>query len=308
MSITEKKVAEQLRSMGADRYLISCIPEIINAGQRPGDVAPKKMKPVVHRWTTDDVIKNVPFLRAKNAGGNNDSRHHIFVVPDTGDADTCNLVFIDDIKLATIDRMKANGLVPACVIESSPGNAQAWIKLDAMLDTDIRRAVARYLQVTYDGDPRAVAKTQSGRLAGFVNTKWKYRKTDGTYPFVLLRASTGATTPAAPIIAMAEQYRLKQQAEAVQAVQNAGCAEGDPVVALKAGVRRVYGLCKAMDWTPDPSKIDYRAALEMLKAGFSVSDVAAAIEAAGPVMHTQRRDHDWCAYAAITAAKAAADK
>src|ERR1017187_6647348 len=56
-----------------------------------------------------------------------------------------NLSLIDDLTAASIERMKAEGFHPALVVETSPGNFQAWLKHSRILSKELGTAAARAL-------------------------------------------------------------------------------------------------------------------------------------------------------------------
>jgi hypothetical protein len=51
--------------------------------------------------------------------------------------------------------------------------------------------IAQTLAKRYSADPSAADWRRFGRLPGFTNCKPKYRKSNGLYPYVLLRSATG---------------------------------------------------------------------------------------------------------------------
>jgi len=92
--------------------------------------------------------------------------------------------------------MKTDGFRPALVVETSPGNFQAWLKHSRRLSKELSTAAARALAREYKGDLGAADWRHFGRLAGFTNRKEKY-KSDGLFPFVLLRQANGLPYPEA---------------------------------------------------------------------------------------------------------------
>jgi hypothetical protein len=91
--------------------------------------------------------------------------------------------------------MKGSGFAPAVVVETSPGNFQAWLKHPRSLPRDLSTIAARKLADVFGGDRGAADWRHFGRLAGFTNRKDKYASTDGQYPFVRLIEATGLTYP-----------------------------------------------------------------------------------------------------------------
>lgn len=66
--------------------------------------------------------------------------------------------------------MTADGLAPAALIETSPANYQAWIKLsEKPISAELRKALAQKLARQYGGDPAIADAQHYGRLAGFTN-------------------------------------------------------------------------------------------------------------------------------------------
>ena len=76
-------------------------------------------------WGAKQVLKSLLWLRRENL-----NRGHIYVRP----AGAHGLSLVDDLKAATLVRMKADGFAPAAVVETSPGNFQAWLKHGQVLD------------------------------------------------------------------------------------------------------------------------------------------------------------------------------
>src|SRR5207253_2647217 len=126
----------------------------------------------------ETVLRSVPWLCYQNRGGRN-----IYIRP-KGEH---NLSLVDDLKVRDIDTMKRSGFVPALVIETSPGNFQAWLKHDKPLPRELGTAAARELARRFCGDLGAADWRHFGRATGLTNRKEKYRNPEtGLYPFVLL--------------------------------------------------------------------------------------------------------------------------
>src|SRR5271169_6970606 len=70
-------------------------------------------------WGAKQVLKSLLWLRRENL-----NRGHIYVRP----GGIHRLSLVDDLNAAALVRMKADGFVPAAVVETSPGNFQAWLK------------------------------------------------------------------------------------------------------------------------------------------------------------------------------------
>jgi hypothetical protein len=70
-------------------------------------------------WDTDALIRSVPWLKHQNRNGRN-----IYIRPQ-GEH---RLSLIDDLRADDIENMKVSGFKPAVVVQTSPGNFQAWVK------------------------------------------------------------------------------------------------------------------------------------------------------------------------------------
>ena len=89
--------------------------------------------------------------------------------------------------------MKQAGFSPAAIIETSPGNFQAWVKHPEQLTKELGTAAARKLAERFGGDPGAADWRHFGRLGGFTNRKRKYCDPQtGLHPFVKLVEASGA--------------------------------------------------------------------------------------------------------------------
>lgn len=143
-------------------------------GATPTDAKrePKSSKTMPQKiLTLDEVEKYLGFWWARNVEGFN-----VFIAPAPHkDGSYTPLVFVDDISRQTLQQMTADNCVPAILIESSPGNMQGWVQLDAdrLSASDILEA-QRYLSHKYGLDTGAHGATQNGRLAGYRNVKSSY--------------------------------------------------------------------------------------------------------------------------------------
>ena len=94
--------------------------------------------------------------------------------------------------------MKEAGFNPAVIVETSPGNYQAWLKHSKRLSKEVSTAAARALAEKFGGDHGAADWRHFGRLAGFTNRKVKYLDAStGLYPFVRLIEAGGGVYPEA---------------------------------------------------------------------------------------------------------------
>jgi hypothetical protein len=139
------------------------------------------------------------WLRRENARGS-----HIFVRP--AGIDQLSLSLLDDLTGEAIAEMKRTGFEPAIVVETSPGNFQAWLKHGRVLDQPTASRAARELARRFHGDLSSVGWRHFGRLAGFTNQKQRRRLPNGQQPFVKLHEATGR------IYSMADEFLSEVEA------------------------------------------------------------------------------------------------
>src|SRR6266481_5978270 len=169
---TFEAVVKQSRAMGAKAFEIGLFDPCAEQGV---------MLPRV--WELETLLRSVSWLRLNNAQGRN-----IYIRP----AGEHSLSLIDDASIQVIEQLKSEGFAPAVVLETSPGNFQAWLHHGRILPKHLSTLAARVLASRFGGDLASADWRHFGRLAGFTNRKNKYRKADGTFPYVRLHEATGA--------------------------------------------------------------------------------------------------------------------
>jgi hypothetical protein len=102
-----------------------------------------------------------PWLRHENAAGSN-----IWIRPAVAEH---AIVMLDDLPTATAAAITRK--YRALAVETSPGNAQAWIVCSRPLSREQRQDVARSLCCLVGSDPGAISEPRWGRLAGFRQKK-----------------------------------------------------------------------------------------------------------------------------------------
>ena len=199
--ITLAAIRRQLAAMPNELYLVRPIHGLTGrpcAGERLWSAGLLTMGPAVG------------FLRARNREG-----FDIYLSPFAADRNAGYiLVDLDRADPPIVHTMRANGHEPCVVLQTSPGNLQAWVHvsptpLEPALATEIGRELARL----YRGDPACVDWRHLGRLAGFTNQKPQRRRPGSSYaPWVkLLHAQAGLATHGAALVAAA-QRRLTDRA------------------------------------------------------------------------------------------------
>jgi hypothetical protein len=150
---------QQIRAMGAAVFEVGLF--------KPDDQRKDNEPAMIPRvWDVETLMRSVPWMKFHNSQGRN-----IYVRP-KGEHD---LSMVDDLKAEAVERMNASGFTPAVLVETSPGNFQAWLKHPRALSKEVSTAAARALAEQFGGDRGAADWRHFGRLAGFTNRKLKYQ-------------------------------------------------------------------------------------------------------------------------------------
>jgi hypothetical protein len=219
-------------------------------------------------WDQDALLRSVPWLRHQNRDGRN-----VYIRP-KGEHD---LSLVDDLSRDAVVTMSNSGFAPAVVVETSPGNYQAWLKHPERLTKEEGTAAARALAERFGGDPGAADWRHFGRLAGFTNRKEKYRDpVTGLHPFVKVIEADGGVYPEA------ERFigEVRQQLEADRAVEH----ERRTRAQAAAERNGTPGELKSIDtfradprYGGDGTRIDFAYAIYALSRGATEAQVESAL-------------------------------
>lgn len=284
---THQAVTEQLNALGGDSF------EIGIHEQSTGRMQNRTM-------TREQLDESLGWLRARNAQG-----HNIFIRPPEGSG----IVMVDDLVEENIDQMEADGLEPAYIVETSPGNFQCWVRFSlSSIDPEVRKELARELVRRYGGDPGSADSNHYGRLAGFTNQKPKHQNAQGHQPYCRPRQSP-RQRPGSGMGALAE-FAIKLLELAIKAVSDAvtkqAAAEQAEVLMNRIQSTPRFGpasspeavyrqqaksiLDKYGDST-DLSRMDFMIAKDMLLKGFSPQAVEKAIEQCSPELAIRKGEN-----------------
>lgn len=191
MNRTEKAVERIMAALDAPAYDLGVLSE-------------RGMLPSLMNLSAEAVLFRIPFLKFHNAQG-----AHIYIRP----AGEHRYTVLDDLPSESVKRLSADGYEPCAVVETSSGNFQAWLKHTEVFPVALSTLAAQTLAGRYGADPNAADWRRFGRLPGFTNCKFKYRKTNGLFPYVLLRSSSGAvfSNAARLRLEVTKLYQLQQQ-------------------------------------------------------------------------------------------------
>ena len=240
-------------------------------------------------YTAADVEQKIPLLRFRNVTGFDiyvtpiDSSHHYMVV--------------DDMTTTTLDALKAAGYTPCLVQQSSAGNMQAVIKTprdDGKNEQTHANKVVQQLNQKF-GDPKFSGVVHPFRMAGFSN-----KKPDKLSSFTQIleaghrlcvkagqfldgiRQATRDLFAQRPSPAPSPKSTVKTTDSTDDSDIYKGMPEQDlsvesPTKAFQRAAWGVRGWVKANGLIADDSRIDFRAAVIMLKAGWSPEETEEAM-------------------------------
>lgn len=243
-------VEQQLDAMGCDVYEVGLYKPHV-----PG-IESKEPEMLPRTWDRATLIRSVPWLRYQNFQGRN-----IYIRPH-GEH---RLSMVDDLTAAAVQTMKNTGFAPSVVVETSPGNFQAWLTQAEVLPARLSTLAARALAEKFGGDKGAADWRHFGRLAGFTNRKEKYRGADGCFPYVRIVDVTRnkVFSNAGPFLAAIEQDWYSKLSRAPRSHSEAPLSIDD--------------FRRNPKYAGDGNRIDLAFAIHAASHGVSEQDIVAAI-------------------------------
>ncbi len=275
---------------GRDRSLEAVRRQIAALGEGSFVVGVRDAKSglmMLRDWSAAEVEGSLAWLKRMNARGND-----IYIRP-AGDH---GFVLVDDLSSEALARMQQEGYAPAAVIETSPGNYQAWLRLSPQpLPADLRTHAARGMAKRYGADMNSADARHFGRLAGFTNQKPQHTRA-GRQPYVLARACPGTVALAASaylgkVMQSLEQdaaeLELRKRLDAIESIRPVSAA--DPVQEYRRQAKRLLAQYGA---EADLSRVDWMIAIGMAKSGrFAMPDIQRAIEEGSPNVDSRKSGH-----------------
>src|SRR5215472_16720191 len=170
LNLTLRAVRRQIAAMPHDLYLIRLIH---NRTRRafPGE----------RLWTATQLthLATLRFLRVRNREGCD-----VYIQPYAENRNPGYiLVDLDERGLEVIQTMRADGLAPCAVLQTSPGHLQVWLHVSTTpLQPALASAIGKQLAQRYGGDLASTDWRHLGRLAGFTNQKPQRRNWCGHAP------------------------------------------------------------------------------------------------------------------------------
>ena len=239
---------------------------LFEVGLYKSDTGAEEAPMIPRVWDAETILKSVPWLRHENLNGRN-----IYIRP-KGEHD---LSLVDDLTKDALSVMKDSGFKPALIVETSPGNYQAWLRHPQQLSKEVSTAAARALAEKFGGDRGAADWRHFGRLAGFTNRKAKYADAGtGLYPFVrLIEAGVGVYPEAERFIAGVKDEFERQRAERERLREQ--IAKLAPV--LPQDLKTIDGFRADARYGGDGNRIDLAYAVYALSHGARSKEVASVI-------------------------------
>jgi len=286
---TTLAVVAQLQAMACDRYEIGL--RNIQRGTM-----------ILREWTAEEVTHPLAMRWLKYLNAHD---HDVYIRP----LGSVGLILADDLTGTAVEQLTRDGLEPAVVVETSPGNLQAWLRVsETPIAKELATAAARLIAERYHADPNSADWRHFGRLAGFTNRKPEHTR-DGRQPYVLLREARG--------LLCEHGARLLQEAgERLTAVHaqhlphrhpHPGAFEDDrsPADAYRAiaeQLRARYGI------PTDASRLDWTVCRRLACSSLAVDQayLEAAILGGSPALHERKRGQE-VKYARRTAEKVLRD-
>lgn len=261
------KAAEDKTTTAVRQQVVAMASELFEIGLFNPDAAELGESVMIPRvWDAETVLKSIPWLRHQNLNGRN-----VYIRP-RGEH---HLSLVDDLNKDGILAMIDSHFNPALIVETSPGNYQAWLKHPEPLSKEVSTAAARTLAEKFGGDRGAADWRHFGRLAGFTNRKAKHLDSGtGLYPFVLLIEAEGVVYPEAKRFLDGVRAAVERQNAETERLRRR-VTKAAPV--LPKDLRTVDSFRSDGRYGGDGTRIDLAYAVYAISHGANIAEVRAAI-------------------------------
>lgn len=199
LSRTDYQFRTQLLTLGAPEYVL----------QTTGADAIRRVLSV--EQLVDKTF--VRFLKALNANGCG-----INIIP----ARSSGVFVLDDLQFTAIKSMRDQQIPACCIVETSPGNHQAWFKISGTYPSYITKVVQQFLARRFGADPSALGANHPGAAAGFTNVKrqdtdvfycdLRFADTRCTVDYLQLRAQIAAELS----LSSTDYFRMRNRADTLK--------------------------------------------------------------------------------------------
>jgi hypothetical protein len=255
---TTEMLRAQLSAMGS---------EVFEIGLFKPDARNGEAMMLLRVWDRETVLRSIPWLKYQNRDGRN-----IYIRP-KGEH---NLSLVDDLTREAVISMARSGFSPTLVVETSPGNYQAWLRHSEQLSKAEGTAASRALAQRFGGDPGAADWRHFGRLAGFTNRKEKYRDpATGLHPFVKVVEATGLVYPEAQ--RFVAEVRRQIEAERDRERERRSRAQGNDKRIASGELKSIDAFRANPRYGGDGTRIDLAYATYALSRGATEGQVETAL-------------------------------
>lgn len=271
---------EQLKAMNCIRFKVGIFCRTEKKMINKNDLVP------------DSIINLLPFLMSKNMNNND-----IYITQASG-IDRA-LILVDDLDRSQIAKIRFSGMAPACVVETSPRNFQAWISLGPEpMPMAERSLVAKRLAEEFGGDKASADANHYGRLAGFTNRK-ENRRTSSGAPFVLCWEATGEDAEESGMLRDWAKMR-RQEIEAAEKKAETPALpikakdrkrRFEPGKAFSAYFSQWLKSAKSTGTPVDLSRGDFAIACRMLTEGYDDVEIEISMKNFSPDILTRKANH-----------------
>lgn len=271
-NITYIAVKRQLAAFGCENFEVGMY-------DRSQASVPGSYPMCIRFWSGTQILKSLGFLKSQNAQGRD-----IFIRP----SGSVGLIFFDDLDLAGIEAMKAQGLEPAIVIESSPQNYQGWIRVaEEPIPEALATAACKVVAESLGGDINSADWRHFGRLAGFTNRKPTYVNEIGQYPFVRIHETQdNLCSRHESLLEAARQYLEIREAERITRAERLKSVTRSPDLeeAETVYLRELKAMEDRYGNVIDLSRADWGIVNKMANQGYSPDELRAVLMEHSPAV------------------------
>ena len=278
---TYQAVKRQLDGMNCESYEVG--------------VRNTKGQMLICSWSQDEVLKSVSWLKRENARGAD-----VYIRP--GGGKNQGLILVDDLSKGQLDTMKTKGFEPCVVVETSPYNHQAWVRVCKQpLANNVATMSSKIIAKVAGADINSADWRHFGRLSGFTNQKSEHKTSTGRSPWSLCHISnTNHATRGNELVDYSKKCILEidAQNESQKRLESALSAHERPsrynsIQTYQSEFKALRGRYGA---DMDLSRADFMICKSMAKQGFSKNDLLKTLEKVSPELPKRKAGHesDYC--------------
>ena len=282
LNLTLRAVRRQIAAMPHELYLIRLI-----------HYQTRRAFPGERLWTAAQLAHpaTLRFLRVRNREGCD-----VYMQPYAENRNPGYiLVDLDHSGPEVVDTMRADGLAPCVVLQTSPGHLQVWMHVSTTpVEPAVATLIGKQLAQRYGGDLASTDWRHLGRLAGFTNQKPQRRNAYGHAPWVkVLQAHAGLVAQAAALLHAAQGGWSGPSQRAHSPITHADTVASAREAHIYAEWLHRLRIVERFS-QPDWSIVDKWITKELLRRGMAAPQIAAILRAGSPGFprrHSQPEDY-----------------